>query len=273
MINSITLSANAKLNLSLEMVGKRDDGYHNISSVMQEIDLADEVTVTLVPRFGIQLECYNPQIPTNIRNIAFRAARTFLEEAALYVGVKIVIRKKIPLMGGLGGSSTDGAAVLRALNHLQEDFCGQVYDDKTLRGMAANLGADVPFALVGGRALCEGKGDIITPMPNLPPQFYVVVQPDFYLSTRLAYELYDSKSAQGNLVRKSVNVFQDLYDDPRIYAICDALTALGAVSACMTGSGSAVYGVFGSEDTARAVAEEMNALHPFAYLARNGMKN
>ncbi|MCL2755296.1 MAG: 4-(cytidine 5'-diphospho)-2-C-methyl-D-erythritol kinase [Oscillospiraceae bacterium] len=246
------IRAGAKLNLTLDIVSKREDGYHNIASEMQEIDLADDVSVTLTPRAGIRIECDNPKIPTGIKNVAFRAAKLFLEETGLYVGVKIVIRKRIPLMGGLGGSSTNGAAVLKALNHMQEEFQGKCYDDDTLRGFAARLGADAAFSLVGGRAKCEGIGDIITPLPDLPPQFYTIIQPNFCLDTREGYALYDRNP---NIERKSANVFQDVYNDPRINAICDRLTAHGAKSAVMTGSGSAVFGVFESADAAQSATE------------------
>jgi 4-diphosphocytidyl-2-C-methyl-D-erythritol kinase len=246
-MRSLTLAANAKLNLSLDIAGKREDGYHNIVSEMQEIDLADIVTVRISdsPHVAakIRVTCDDSRIPDGRRNIANRAAEAFVRETGLHLVVKVQIEKKIPLMAGLGGSSTNGAAVIKALNTLS----GDLFTAEELISLAAGIGSDVPFALVGGRAKCEGIGEIITPLPDLPEQFYAIVQPGFYCDTAKAYTLWDSR-----IVRSSANVFQDLYADSRIDDICEKFTALGATSACMTGSGSAVFGVFGSESAARS---------------------
>jgi 4-diphosphocytidyl-2-C-methyl-D-erythritol kinase len=242
---SATLSAHAKLNLYLDIVGKREDGYHNIVTEMLEIDLADTVTVRLAD--DIRVTCTNPDIPTDERNIAYRAAKLFGQ------GAEIHIEKRIPVMAGLGGSSTNGAAVLRALNSLN----GGVFTERELLETGAKLGADVPFALVGGRARCEGIGELITPLPPLPPRDYLIVVPDFVCDTRRAYSMY-----RPGIRRNYANIFQDLYDDTRINTICDDLLKAGAESALLTGSGSAVFGVF-NKNSEIAGGEHDYKMHAF----------
>ena len=241
----IKLNANAKLNLTLDIVGKRCDGYHNIVTEMQEIDLADTVTVKLA-KSGITVTCDNPAIPTDSRNIAYRAAELF------GVNVQIHIEKRIPVMAGLGGSSTDGAAVLKALNIL----CSNRFTQSQLCEMGAKLGADVPFCIVGGRAKCEGIGDIITPLPDLPQQFYLIVQPDFYCDTKKAYSLYNP-----NINRTKPNIFMDLYNNEQINTICDE------IQGTLTGSGSAVFAVFDDKESAKSVLNKLN--YPFKAIATN----
>jgi 4-diphosphocytidyl-2-C-methyl-D-erythritol kinase len=255
----VTLPAYAKLNLELDIVGTRADGYHDIVTEMQEISLCDTVTVRLSESLGIRVTCDNPAIPVDNRNIAYRAAEAFFAASECSFGAEIQIQKQIPLMAGLGGSSTNGAAVLKALNGLQ----GGIFSRDELIAIGAKLGADVPFALVGGRAKCEGIGEIITVLPALPPQFYVIVQPDFFCETRAAYKLYDSGVTRGHYA----NIFQKLYNDSRIDGICAELVQLGALSASMTGSGSAVFGVFADENTACQALERLQ--YSFKCIARN----
>jgi len=265
-MNSITLPANAKLNLFLDIAGKRDDGYHDIITEMQEIDLCDTVTVKLT-KSGIRVTCDNPAIPTDRRNIAYRAAELFMRESNLddgSWGVKIHIKKRIPVMAGLGGSSTDGAAVLKALHSLWLMDDG-VFGSCDLLKMGAKLGADVPFCLVGGRAECRGIGDIITPLPDLEPQFYAIIQPDFCCNTKKAYELYSQR--RGDLQGDERNVFMELYNDERINNACSELLQAGAQSASMTGSGSAVFGVFRDRKSAEAALKKLD--YPFKQVACN----
>ncbi|MDR0197016.1 MAG: 4-(cytidine 5'-diphospho)-2-C-methyl-D-erythritol kinase [Oscillospiraceae bacterium] len=266
MNGAVTLPAYAKLNLYLDIKGKNSDGYHKIESVMREIDLADTVTVRVNDDTGgnaIVVECDNPAIPTDERNTAFRAAALFMEASGRRFGADIDISKKIPVMAGLGGSSADGAAVLKALNGIYN-----VFDDAELLKIGAVLGADVPFCLTGKAAFCEGIGDIITPLPVTEKFFYLIIQPDFKLSTKSAYEMYDRGfRGRGPVSRGELyNVFQVLYDDGRIDGICRALVEKGASGASMTGSGSAVFGVFTERETAVAAYNELD--YPFKFIAR-----
>ncbi|MCL1832021.1 MAG: 4-(cytidine 5'-diphospho)-2-C-methyl-D-erythritol kinase [Oscillospiraceae bacterium] len=259
-MSAITLKANAKLNLMLDICGQREDGYHNISTVMQEIDLCDTVRVALTDAPDIVVTCDNAAIPTDNRNIAFRAAQSFLRESGFAQGVNIHITKQIPLMAGLGGSSTNGAAVLTGLNRL----CDNRYEVSELCEIGVTLGADVPFALVGGRALCEGVGDIITPLADLPPQFYAIVQPSFHCDTSRAYALYDENPVSRG---KYANIFQKLYADERIDALCQRMCDCGASFASMTGSGSAVFGVFAEETAAQSALQAFDL--PFRACTNN----
>ena len=263
----MTINANAKLNLFLDILGKRDDGYHNITSIMQEIDLHDILDVELSNNLDICVSCDNSLIPTDNRNIAYRAAELFakrLKRVSGYsFGVKIHIQKKIPVMAGLGGGSADAAAVLKALNRLHDDVFGK----DALLEMGLELGADVPFCLTGGRAQCRGIGEIITPFADLPPQFYVIVQPDFYFDTKSAYERFSGVEGGFKPSEPFLNIFQQLYNDERIDGICDELLALGAKSASMTGSGSAVFGVFADMKSARAALPKLD--YPFKCISRN----
>jgi 4-diphosphocytidyl-2-C-methyl-D-erythritol kinase len=242
----ITLNANAKLNLTLDITGKRPDGYHNIVTEMQEISLHDTVTVTrLSGSQNISVTCNDPQIPTDERNIAYRAAKL------MNCGAKIHIEKRIPVMAGLGGSSTNGAAVLKALSELT----GQPIPEA-----CAKLGADVPFHLIGRRAKCEGIGDIITPLPDLPPQWYVIVQPDFVCDTKSAYALY-----KPGIIRTKSNIFQDLYNNEQLNVICSRHNAR------LTGSGSAVFITFDDEKSAESMYKELD--YPFKTIATNIRRN
>ncbi|MCL1903133.1 MAG: 4-(cytidine 5'-diphospho)-2-C-methyl-D-erythritol kinase [Oscillospiraceae bacterium] len=273
----MTFYANAKLNLSLDITERRDDGYHNIVSEMQEIDLSDTVAIEINRNHDeIRVNCDNPRIPTDERNIAYSTAKLFLQTAGLKFGVDINIKKRIPLMAGLGGSSTDGATVLKGLNEMCDsdskiDF--KRYSIDELCKLGARLGADVPFCIVGGRAECRGIGDIITPLPDLPAQFYVIVQPDFYCDTKSAYELFAKRESRygrkGTITKATAtaNIFQRLYNDERIERICEEMLNLGAGSASMTGSGSAVFGVFPTDELAENALERMN--QPFKYKAKN----
>jgi 4-diphosphocytidyl-2-C-methyl-D-erythritol kinase len=250
-MSSITLSANAKLNLSLSITGRRNDGYHNIVTEMQEIDLCDTVTVTISKsaKSGIYITCDNPEIPIDNRNIAYRAAELFGASAHIH------IEKRIPVMAGLGGSSTDGAAVLKALNRLHDNK----FSEHELIKMGAALGADVPFCMTGGRAKCEGIGDVITKLTDLPEQYYAIIQPDFACDTRKAYSMY-----RPDVKQTRANIFQDLYSlsgDERLNEICDEL------SGSLTGSGSAVFAVFKDETDAKLLLEKLD--YPFMTIATN----
>jgi 4-diphosphocytidyl-2-C-methyl-D-erythritol kinase len=266
-MNSITLAANAKINITLDIIGKREDGYHDILTVMQEIDLCDIVTVCLKGK-TIRIICDNSEIPTDNRNIAYKAAEMFMKQISNEAcmpsvnGVEIVIQKRIPIMAGLGGSSTNGAAVLKALNHLFDNR----FDKDYLLKIGAKLGADVPFFIIGGRAECRGIGDIITPLNDKPTEYYAIIKPDFGCDTKGAYQLFNER-----IKRTKSNIFQNLYNDERINEICDELMNQGAQTASMTGSGSAVFGVFSNRETAKKALEKLNK--PFKYVAKNIIKN
>jgi len=253
-VEEITLCAYAKLNLYLDITGKREDGYHTLETVMQSVDLADLVTVRKRSE-GISVSCSNPLIPENEGNICHKAAKLFFEAAGLSGGAEIRIEKRIPSGAGLGGGSADAAGALYGLNLLYDN----PLSGNELLPVAAKTGADVPFCLLGGTRVCTGIGDEMSgtvELSGLSERCFLVVMPDFALSTKSAYSLYDENplpsknglqgflSDEGGFAGKLYNVFGALYSDKRINDIAKGLESAGAECACLTGSGSAVYGVF-----------------------------
>lgn len=258
----ITLIANAKINLFLDIMGKRSDGYHNLETVMQSVDLADVITLELSDK--IKVECSNPEIPQNDGNICYKAAELFYAELGKNGGAEIRIEKRIPHGAGLGGGSADAAAVLMGLNKLN----GNPFSEAVLSRIGAKIGADVPFCLRGGIQACRGIGDEITEIPSFPERVFLVVKPDFACDTRRGYAEYDKSpitkfgkmseflESGEKFPKMMYNVFQIMYSDERINGILRRLSDCGAEGAILTGSGSAVFGVFTDEDSARVAARE-----------------
>lgn len=266
-MREITLTAYAKLNLYLDITGRRADGYHLLETVMQSVSLADYVKITLNESGGISVTCSNPLIPQNERNICYKAARLFFEETR-GGGADISIEKRIPCGAGMGGGSTDAAAVLKGLNTL----CGSAVGNKRLLEIAAEVGADVPFCLCGGTKICRGIGDIISEAPPMADCTFLVVMPNFACSTAEAYQKYDEAplpvkgkmgeftASGGEYWRSLYNVFEELYGDPRLSDISDKLRNAGALGASLTGSGAAVFGIFENAEHAAAATREFPTL-------------
>ncbi len=274
-----TVKAYAKLNLFLDITGRLPNGYHELCTVMQQIDLHDDVEIAVKDGSGISVVCDNPLIPCDERNIAYKAARTFIEQLGAEYSVEIAITKRIPLEGGMGGSSTDGAAVLVGLNRL----FNSPFTTEQLFEMGNKLGADVPFCIHGGTVLCKGTGNIFTEVNSLPECVFVIIQPDFTNNTGIAYMSYDkaplpvnkgiddmlSGLESGNLkaaAKSCYNVFEKLYADRRIDEIRTEMLALGALGACMTGSGSVVFGIFDNEKKAENALKFLK--YPFGITAK-----
>lgn len=283
--NKILLDAPAKVNLFLDITGRLENGYHTLNTVMQQVSLADRLEITAEQGDGCVIKCSNASIPCDERNIAFKAYKAFTEAIGVKASVTVSIEKRIPVEAGLGGSSTDGAAVLRGLNKLY----GEPLTAEQLCRIGAGLGADVPFCLTGGTAVCTGIGDKCKKIPTPENLFFVIIKPDFANNTGMAYRLYDQKPLSVNsgfesfvgLLEKSetvkyagkmYNVFQKLYSDDRIEKIvCDLLEA-GAKGACMSGSGSAVFGVFDSACGAELAAERLNYKNKYLTKATQGLQ-
>ena len=187
------IEARAKINLTLDVTGKREDGYHLVKMVMQSVDLHDDVRVTVVrgekkPR-GIVLSCSLPFLPTDERNLAYRAAELFYKETGTTLETcEIFIEKRIPIAAGLAGGSTDAAAVLRALNQLHDTGLSR----DRLCEMGLKLGADVPYCLIGGTMLAEGIGEKLTELSPMQPCYVVLCKPPFAVSTKEVYQEIDS---------------------------------------------------------------------------------
>ena len=262
-MTEISLIANAKLNLYLDITGRREDGYHLIETVMQSVDLADFVTIKLGGS-GIRVSCSDPLIPQDEGNICFKAATEFFEELGESGGADIRIEKRIPHGAGLGGGSADAAAVLLGLNKLY----GGAADEKRLAEIGVKIGADVPFCMAKGTKLCRGIGEEMQNIEPFPKRVFLVVMPDFKCDTKSAYQRYDEAPiakrggieeflrSGGKFPEKMYNVFQELYNDDRINAIIKRLIDRGAQGASLTGSGAAVFGVFEDDKTAMNAARE-----------------
>ena len=277
-----TEKAFAKLNLSLDIVGRRDDGYHDMRMVMQSIDLADTVTVAQREGNGLYLTADLPYLPRGGGNIAVKAAARFFEDAGVPCpGLSIDLQKRIPTCAGMAGGSSDGAAVLRVLRRLYRPELSR----ERLEEIGARVGSDVPYCVRGGTALAEGRGERLTDLPELPFCWLVVCKPPCAVSTPELFRLVQVKRlrlhpktdeltaalAAGDLegtARRLYNVFEDVL--PRKYSgvfeIKSRLLELGAMAASMTGSGPTVFGIFWNRQTAEEAAEQLTALFPATFL-------
>lgn len=254
--------APAKINLTLEVLGKRPDGYHAIRSVMQTITLADRLTVTPAP--DLTLRCDRPDLETP-DNLVWRAAMVLSEESGCTLGAAMRLHKQIPVAAGLGGGSADAAATLLALDRLW----GLRTPPERLADMAAQIGSDVPFFLVAtGCALIEGRGERVTPLPPLPPQWVVLVTPPVGISAGAVYRVFPPAAWQDGtrtaawLAAAGHGQVPAPFNDLEAVAVqvapaCivarEALLAAGAPYALMSGSGSTFFCLFQQEEAAQAV--------------------
>jgi 4-diphosphocytidyl-2-C-methyl-D-erythritol kinase len=260
--------AHAKLNLFLRVVGRRPDGFHELETVFQSIDLADELNVS--PADDLRLTGGSAEAPPGPENLVLRAAVALREAAGVTGGAALHLEKRIPVGAGLGGGSSDAAAALRALNQLWNlDL-----PDARLATLAAELGSDVPFALRGGTAVGRGRGELLEPLPT-PALCFVLIRPPFPVPTARAYGLYqpapsDGPSldtfvaalASGDPTRLALVLRNDLEPGvfgawPELGALRERLLTAGAVGARMTGSGSVLFGLARDERHAREVAAQI----------------
>jgi 4-diphosphocytidyl-2-C-methyl-D-erythritol kinase len=261
----LELSASAKVNLALEVLSRRPDGYHEIATVMQTVDLADRLVLEEADELAVSTSA--PGVPTDERNLAYRAAAVLREAAGLSRGVRITLDKRIPVAAGLGGGSTDAAAVLAGLNRLW----GLRWPAAQLEELAVGLGMDVPFFLRGGAALATGRGERLAPLEGAAMAL-VLVNPRFPLSTaemygRVTPAMYSggaqARQMAGALAtRRSGRVAASLYNGlepaaramyPQIGQMQAALVAAGALGAVMSGSGPTVFGIARSWEQARQI--------------------
>lgn len=184
------IKAYAKINIALDVVGKREDGYHLLRMIMQTIDLYDEVEVEK-NNSGISIKCNKHYVPTDERNLAYKAAKLFKETYSIDDGVDIVINKFIPVSAGLAGGSTDAAAVLKLMNKIFNVNA----DVHELRALGLKLGADVPYCISGGTALCEGIGEKITELKRFKDKILILIKPPFGVSTKEVYKEFDLSKA------------------------------------------------------------------------------
>jgi 4-diphosphocytidyl-2-C-methyl-D-erythritol kinase len=270
-VNTLSLTSCAKINLGLRVLSKRPDGFHEIVTILQAVDLCDDVEITVRPEANIEILCDHPEVPSGPDNLAHRAARLAQKESAAQQGCRIVIRKRIPPAAGLGGGSSNAAAVLIGLNRLWK----LSLSDRQLARMAARLGSDVPFFLHGGTMLARGRGEKLTPLGMQADFHLVVVKPDLSISTAWAYGqakillTSNSKIVKLNSLKEIRSLDQVLplldndleravgEDYPLIGEIKSNLISKGAIAAAMSGSGSAVYGIVEDREAAEQLAQQM----------------
>ena len=274
----------AKLNYSLDVHARRPDGYHDLTMVMGSVSLWDDVALSLRADGKIEAVCSLPWLPRDERNLAVRAARVFFDAAGeTSLGADIRIKKRVPVGAGMAGGSTDAAAVLRALNVLT----GANLSAERLRALALTVGSDVPYCVTGGMMLAEGRGEILSPLPELPGGWIVICKPPFSVSTAELFGRIDKRRVtahpdtqglctalrNGDLrgaARRMYNVFEEALprSSAEIGSIRGALLDGGALGAVMTGTGSAVFGIFEERAEAAAAHESLSQSYRECFLVR-----
>lgn len=280
-----TENAYAKLNISLDVTGKRPDGYHDMLMVMQTVSLCDEISLELKEGSISRAYCNLPYVPSDGRNLAVKAAAAFFEANGIEnMCAEIQIKKLIPVGAGMAGGSTDAAAVLRALNRLT----GKPMSRDGLESLASKIGSDVAFCVSGGTRLASGRGEILSSLSPLPNCFFAICKPEFSIQTPELFKLLDScrlrchpdtggiceALSQGELravAQRMYNVFEDV-PDRRHKTIADIKHRLidsDALGAVMTGTGSAVFGIFDDEAKRDNALEKLRSDYRFCYAAEN----
>ena len=266
-METLTLYAPAKINYLLDVIGKRSDGYHDLRMIMQRVNLCDKITLTLTKKPGINVLCSSKGAPDGPKNIAWKAARALLDFADTDNGVNIEIMKNIPVAAGLGGGSSDAAAVLMGLN----DLLHFGLTERQLMEIGAKLGADVPFFIFKNTALAEGIGDKFTLLAEMPKCWIVLVNPGVHVSTAWVYRSLQltSKRELNKLpeffesIEHVVSILSNDLESvtipafPVIAEIKSRLMDLGAVGSMMSGSGPTVFGVFKSFEVAEHACREV----------------
>lgn len=269
------LKARAKINVTLEVLGKRKDNYHNLMMVMQSIDIYDKIEIGIRNSEGIFLDCNKKELMTK-DNLAYRAAKTFLDYIKSDVGCDIYIEKAIPMGAGLAGGSTDAAAVLYALNHLTN----AKLSEKELVKIALSLGADVPFCLLGGTQLCEGVGERLSKLPDLDFSL-LLVKPEVSISTAEVFQkLEKSDYSDGENTRQFIRFIKEKNPYHALQYMCNGLyeksssfvpqmdeiikklkSDFGCRAAMMSGSGSTVFGIFEHQAEQKKAYEYFLTIH------------
>jgi 4-diphosphocytidyl-2-C-methyl-D-erythritol kinase len=270
----VTVLSFAKINLGLKIIGRRADGFHEVRTVYQTIDLSDRLSFRRRRDDRVVLQCHDPCLPLSTDNLVVRAAELWMEKSKIRRGVTVTLEKRIPTGAGLGGGSGNAATTLMALERLW----GPKLSEAALFDLAATLGSDVPFFLLGGRVLGAGRGEELFPLPDLKPLTLLLASPGLLISTREAYQKASLRLTKrrlaNNIARFRAEVFEKesafaLFENdfesalfpeyPELRRLKRALLAAGAQRAQMTGSGSTVFGVFPSVPTARRAEKELQS--------------
>ena len=272
--NTITYPAYGKINLGLDVVRRLENGYHEVRMIMQTVSLHDVVTMKVLSEDEIRIHTNSGKIPSDENNLAFKAAKLMKDQYNIAQGVDIYIEKNIPVAAGMAGGSTDCAAVLKGMNALFELGLTQ----KQLREEGVKLGADVPYCIMGGTALSEGIGEVLTPIKEPPSCVLLLAKPDIDVSTKYVYqnlkldqlethpdidgmlEDIENQDLQG-LCHKMSNVLETVTGEkyPIIGKIENCMKNAGALQSIMSGSGPTVFGIFDQKEKAQAAADEITA--------------
>lgn len=271
-MQEMSLKALAKINLGLDVLGRRDNGYHDVRMVMQSIYLYDDVFLKKTKEEGVTIETNWGFLPVNENNIAYKAAKLLMEEFSLPGGIHIRLRKYIPVSAGMAGGSTDAAAVLFGMNRMYKLSLTQ----EELKQRGVLLGADVPYCIMRGTVLAEGIGEILTPLPAMPKCYVLIAKPGISVSTKLVYEKLDAKEIKSHpdidgvmqglkeqdlkkIAASMGNVLEavTIEEYPVIEAIKECMKKNGALNAMMSGSGPTVFGLFESRTAAKSAQQKI----------------
>ncbi|MCR4691944.1 MAG: 4-(cytidine 5'-diphospho)-2-C-methyl-D-erythritol kinase [Lachnospiraceae bacterium] len=274
MKDTVTKEAFAKINLTLDVVGIREDGYHLVQMVMQSVSLHDTLTLSRIPEDAIRLSIDIPGLECDERNLIWKAADLIRKEYGIKEGVAIDLKKRIPMAAGLAGGSTDCAATLTGMAELFDLSLSQ----ERIRELGLTLGADVPYCVMGKTALAEGIGEKLTPLADIPDCFILLAKPREGVSTGGVYKALDALSGYPHPDTKGVlnaletgdlagitdrlcNVLENVTAaaNPGIGKLKEQMLEYGAMGSLMSGSGPTVFGIFAQEEAAKAAAEKLNA--------------
>lgn len=273
-LTQVKIRAYAKINLLLDIVAKRTDGYHDLFMIMQSIDLFDDVTLTLTKSKKIEILCDTDGVPTDESNIAWKAAKAFFDYTKLKNnGVKIKLLKKIPHAAGMAGGSADGAAVIVGLNRLT----GSDLSKDELCKIGVKIGADVPFCIRGGTMLAQGIGDVLNKVKPLRRCHILIAKPDCAVNTAQAYKQFDTVGKThtpdklgmlyamesrdlNEICSKMENVFEQFISVDNKVEIKSVMNDNGALGVCMSGSGPTVFGIYDNKEKAEKAAKALKHL-------------
>lgn len=276
----LQLDSYAKINLSLDVVRKRYDGYHEIRSVMQQIDLSDQLSFS-ENKNGVIITCDNDQVPVDKSNLVYKAWEELSKLAKTKIGIRVHIKKRIPVAAGLAGGSTNCATALNALNKLWD----LALTEKELMDIGIKIGADVPYCLMGGTALAEGVGEKLTQLRSFKDKSMLIANPGIQISTSYAYsklELGKNKKNMEEILncidnmdihcisKKMYNVMEDsiIPEHPQIGKLKEKMVKRGALGALMSGSGASVFGLYDDIDYLKFAEKKLKKEVPFIFSAK-----
>lgn len=276
------VKAYGKINLSLDVVGKREDGYHLLKMIMQSVDLYDSISFEKCDK-GINISCNKPYIPIDDKNLVYKAAKLFMDTYNIHEGINIYLKKNIPVSAGMAGGSADAAAVFKALRQVFKIDA----DDNELMSLGIKIGADVPYCIIGGTALCEGIGEVITPLKPFKNHILVLVKPNFGVSTKEVYKNLDISKIfkhphtgalikameQENLEDVCSNM-KNLLENvtlrkyPVLKRIKEDMLKMGAMGSMMSGSGPTIFAFFDDMLKAQRCYDKFKTQYREVYITR-----